>query len=99
MPTRRSEPRETCFSLRSLPSSLEGSCGLCQDLAALEQAVGSLNCGFVRPVPGGTVRAREALAPAPSSDGKAMSRAPPQPQDSEQCWGAAGAPTCLSASR
>lgn len=57
MPMCPSEPRETCFSLWSTPSSLEGSCGLCQDLAALEQAVGFLNCGFIRPAPGSTVRA------------------------------------------
>lgn len=52
-----SKPRETSFSLVSLPSSLEGSCGLCQDLVALEQAVGSLACGFVHPAAGSTVRA------------------------------------------
>ena len=33
MPMHPSKPRETSFSLVSLPSSLEGSCGLCQDLA------------------------------------------------------------------
>lgn len=34
MPVAPSKPRETSFSLVSLPSSWEGSCGLCQDLFA-----------------------------------------------------------------
>lgn len=33
MPMHPSKPREASFSPVSLPSSLEGSCGLCQDLA------------------------------------------------------------------